>query len=103
MTFTVRDFHDLVEILEKEPAWRAEIRRLVLTDDILGLPQAVCDLTTSVQELSELQQHNEARFGRVEADIADVKTDVSQLRTVSCGVGDFGTNKLVTDSSSNSL
>jgi predicted nuclease with TOPRIM domain len=89
MAFTVNDFHDLVEILEKEPAWRAEVRRLVLTDDILGLPQAVRDLTASVQELSELQRHNEARFGRVEADISDVKTDVSQLKT---SVGKLETN-----------
>ena len=81
MAFTVRDFHDLVEILENEPAWRAEVRRLVLTDDILTLPQAVRDLTASVREMSDLQRRHEARFERVETDIVDIKTDVSQLKT----------------------
>jgi len=89
MAFTVRDFHDLVEILENEPAWRAEIRRLVLTDDILTLPQAVRDLTASVREMSDLQRQHEARFERVETDIVDIKTDVSQLKT---GVGKLETS-----------
>ena len=93
MAFTVRDFHDLVEILENEPAWRAEIRRLVLTDDILTLPQAVRDLTASVREMSDLQRQHEARFERVETDIVDIKTDVSQLKT-SVGKLETGVGKL---------
>jgi len=95
MAFTVRDFHDLVEILENEPAWRAEIRRLVLTDDILTLPQAVRDLTASVREMSDLQRQHEARFERVETDIVDIKTDVSQLKT-SVGKLETGVGKLET-------
>jgi uncharacterized protein YoxC len=85
MSFTVKDFHDLVVIMEEQPIWRAEMRRLVLTDDILGLPQALRDLAQSVRELSELQRRheekNEARFTRVESDIHELKTDVSQLKT----------------------
>ena len=77
MAFTVRDFHDLVEILENDPVWRADIRRLVLTDDILTLPQAMRDLAASVRELSDLQRQHEARFSRVETDIVDIKKDVS--------------------------
>ena len=54
MSFTVSDFHDLVEILHAQPAWREELRSLVLTEDILGLPQAV-------RELVEISKQNQPR------------------------------------------
>jgi hypothetical protein len=57
MTFTVRDFHDLVEIMETQPIWRAEMRRLVLTEDILNLPQEIQALSRSVAELALPQLH----------------------------------------------
>jgi DNA repair ATPase RecN len=53
MAFKVSDFHDLVELLETHPEWRAELRRLVLTEDVLALPRIV-------QELAEAQQRTEA-------------------------------------------
>lgn len=85
MTFTVSDFHDLVEILEEQPAWRAELRRLVLTEEVLGLPQALRDLAQSVRELAESQrryeERHEARFDRVESDIHTLKSDVAVLKT----------------------
>jgi hypothetical protein len=85
MAFTVSDFHDLIVILEENPVWRAELRRLVLTDEILGLPQALRELTQVVRELAEAQRRyeekSEARFTRIEVDIHELKTDVSQLKT----------------------
>lgn len=76
MAFTVIDFHDLVVLLEKNPEWRAELRRLVLTEDILTLPefvrqlaqtvadlsQSVADLSQNVAELSEAQKRTAARI-----------------------------------------
>ncbi|MEK7278811.1 MAG: hypothetical protein AAB427_15790 [Chloroflexota bacterium] len=53
MTFTIADFHDLVVLLENNPEWRAEVRRLVLTEDILTLPQFVRQLAQTVAELSQ--------------------------------------------------
>ncbi len=53
MTFTIADFHDLVVLLENNPEWRAEVRRLVLTEDILTLPQFVRQLAQTVTELSQ--------------------------------------------------
>jgi len=41
VAFTVSDFHDLVQLLEQHPEWRAELRRLVLTEDELGLSAAL--------------------------------------------------------------
>jgi hypothetical protein len=81
MAFTVQDFHDLVVILETQPAWRAEVRRLILTDDILGLPQALRDLTAATQALLETQRRHDERFNRVDADIAELKADVGVIKT----------------------
>ncbi len=87
MTFTVSDFHDLVVMLEEQPEWRAELRRLVLTDEVLGLPQALRDLAQTVREWAEAQQRyeerSEARFGRVEGDIHTL--DSNQNETPSFG------------------
>ena len=41
MTYTVGDFRDLVRLLEERPEWRAELRRHVLSDDLLELPAVV--------------------------------------------------------------
>lgn len=62
MAFTVRDFHDLVDLLEQHPEWRVELRRLVLTEELLALPQLV-------RELAEAQQRTEQRLERLEATV----------------------------------
>lgn len=62
MAFTVRDFRDLVELLEQHPEWRAELRRLVLTEELLALPQLI-------RELVDAQQHTEQRLERLEVTV----------------------------------
>ena len=70
MPFTVAEFHDLVRILEEHPEWRAEIRRLVLTDEILTLPELVRDLIQAQHRTEERVAHLEDRLAAlVEAQI----------------------------------
>lgn len=38
MAFTVEAFHDLVRLLEQHPQWRAQLRRMLLTDQLLDEP-----------------------------------------------------------------
>lgn len=52
MAFTVSDFHDLMRLLDQHPEWRAELRRLLLTEELLSLPQVV-------RELAEAQARTE--------------------------------------------
>ncbi|GBC77751.1 hypothetical protein HRbin08_01233 [bacterium HR08] len=54
MAFTMKDLHDLIRILEKHPEWRAELRRLLLTDQLLELP-------VIVRALAEAQRRTEER------------------------------------------
>ena len=53
MAFTVGDFHDLVRLLEQHPEWRAELRRLVLTEDELGLSAALRQLADAQARTEE--------------------------------------------------
>ena len=57
MPFSVEEFHDLVRILEERPEWRRELRRLVLTDELLSLPEQVASLRAATDErFQELAQ-----------------------------------------------
>jgi hypothetical protein len=101
MAFTVRDFHDLIGILEQHPEWRADLRRLVLTEELLSLPQIVHDLAEAqrrteqrvaelaeaqrrteqrVAELAEAQRRTEQRIGQLQDDVGDLKGIVLEER-----------------------
>ena len=69
MAFTVEEFRDLLRILEEQPEWRAELRRLVLTDELLTIPQLMRALVEAQQRteerlatLTEAQQRTEERL-----------------------------------------
>jgi hypothetical protein len=63
MAFEVHDYLDLVRLLNDHPEWRAEMRRLLLTDELLALPELVHDLI-------EAQRRAEERLSRVEEQLA---------------------------------
>ncbi|GBC92089.1 hypothetical protein HRbin15_00552 [bacterium HR15] len=65
MPITINDLHDLIRLLEEHPEWRAEMRRVLLTDALLQLPELVRDLTEAqrrteqqVAELAEIARQN---------------------------------------------
>lgn len=66
MPFSVEEFRDLIRLLEERPEWRADLRRLVLTDELLTLPGLV-------RELVQAQQRTEVRVGRLEEALADMR------------------------------
>lgn len=55
----ITDFHDVVRLLEQHPEWRAELRRLVLTEELLALPDQIAELTKQVTRLTEAQARTE--------------------------------------------
>ncbi|WP_054686208.1 hypothetical protein, partial [Rhodothermus marinus] len=65
MPFEIQDFHDLVRLLEAHPEWRAELRRLVLSEELLRLPELV-------QQLIEAHRRAEERLDRLEATAAQL-------------------------------
>ncbi|MFN3476911.1 MAG: hypothetical protein ACK4Z6_05090, partial [Candidatus Methylomirabilales bacterium] len=60
MPFSIEEFRDLLRILEQHPEWRAELRRWVLSEELLTLPQVD-------RELVEVQLQAEAHLEGVEA------------------------------------
>lgn len=89
MSFSVEDFHDLLRLLEARPEWRAELRLVVLTEDLLRLPeqlaQARLETERSFQELA-------ARLDTLTARVDGLATRVDSLITqVSTLAGHVGT------------
>ena len=72
MAFTIREFHDFVKILEEKPEWRDELRRLVLTDELLKLPEMV-------RELTEAQRRTEKRLESLAAHVDNLTVRVDAL------------------------
>ncbi len=93
MAFTVNDFRDLVRLLAEHPEWRAELRPLVLDEEVLRMPMTLAAIAKTQEgtearlaEVAEAQQRTEARLAelaeaqqRTEARLAELSGDVSQL------------------------
>ena len=69
MSFTVEDYHDLTQLLREHPEWRDELRRLLLSDELLSLPEVVRELAQAqrrtedrLSALTEAQQRTEERL-----------------------------------------
>ena len=77
MPFDVRDFHDLVRLLEAHPEWRAELRRLVLSEELLRLPELVRELveaqSRTQQQLEELGRRVNGLADRVDRLAAQIE------------------------------
>jgi hypothetical protein len=94
MAFTVQDFQDLIRLLAEHPEWRAELRRHVLSDELLELPALVrqladrlATLTTrverleaglvrleaAIERLAEAPGRTETRVGRVEGEVLELR------------------------------
>ncbi|GIV83311.1 MAG: hypothetical protein KatS3mg052_0318 [Candidatus Roseilinea sp.] len=76
MAFTVNDLQDLTRLLATRPEWLSEVRRLVLTEELLSLPdivrnlaeaqrrteQRLEELAEALQELAEAQRRADQRL-----------------------------------------
>src|ERR671923_93732 len=68
----VEDFQDLIRLLQARPEWRADLRRVVLTDELLALPEQVArlqvetdrrfhELAEQIAALAEAQRRTEGQ------------------------------------------
>jgi len=69
MPFTIEEFRDLIRMLDERPEWRSELRRLVLTDELLALPA----------QMAELRVHTEQRFQELAAAQRRTEERVTEL------------------------
>ena len=68
MTTPINSFQDILDAMERDPALRDALRRYILTEEILALPQQVKALTEAVEALVseslELSERSRATQGR---------------------------------------
>jgi uncharacterized protein YoxC len=66
MTQEIRSAQDLIRLLRENPEFREEVRRYVLTEELLSLPAVVRELAGHVAALAEAQRRTEERLDRLE-------------------------------------
>lgn len=79
-------WEDLLRVLEERPDWRARLRQMVLTPELLSLPEAIRELrdaqyqtTLQIQELVEVQRRHEERLAGVEERLDRLEATVREL------------------------
>ena len=58
----VSELQDLVRLLVEHPQWREEMRRLLLSEELLALPELVAKLAAEVRTLAEAQKRTEEQL-----------------------------------------
>ena len=66
MAFTVAEIRDLVRLLDERPEWRAEIRRQLLADEFLTMPEQLAAQRLDIQRIEEqiAEQRRETEIAR---------------------------------------
>jgi len=69
VAFVVNDLQDFLRLLRERPEWLDEVRRVVLTDELLALPRELAEaqLRTDARfaELAEAQRRNEEQLAEL--------------------------------------
>ena len=92
---TMDTVEDFLRVLRERPDVREAVRREILTEEILALPQTVAEIAAMVRELVRVQAEHTARIEslgtavkglkadmvEVKADVKGLKADVSDLQT----------------------
>lgn len=77
----IKDFHDVIRLLESHPEWRADLRRLILTDEIVNLPGQVSRLVEQVTALTDAQRRTDAQVAALTVKVEILTTQVETLTT----------------------
>ena len=80
MPFTVEDFHDLVQLLEDRPEWRAEMRRLVLSDEYLAVPEQIAELQSQTAELQSQTAELQSQVAELQRQVAEIQRQVAEIQ-----------------------
>lgn len=88
MSMTREDYLELSQLLAENPDLRDDVRRIVLTQELLDLPSLVRDLASAqhrteeeLRRLVEAQRRSEERLSKVEERLSGVDERVGRLET----------------------
>jgi small-conductance mechanosensitive channel len=79
LPFAVDDFRDLLALLGTHPEWREELRRALLTEDLLSLPALIHDVLSTAQHAEERLTALAAAQQRTEEHLAALAAQVGAL------------------------
>ncbi|WP_448576989.1 hypothetical protein [Thermomicrobium sp.] len=96
MAFTVEDFQDLVRLLAQHPEWRSELRRLLLSEELLTVPERLAraeqllaesvrrdeERSRQVAELIEAVRENTRQIAELRETVAEQTRQIAELRVV---------------------
>ncbi len=80
MPFTVEDFHDLLRLLEAHADWSKDLRRAVLTDELLSLPEAVRALAEQETALTAAQRRTDEQVAALTQRTDTLSNHMAALR-----------------------
>ena len=75
----IATFEDILDVLERNPRLREEMRRHLLGEEFLRLPETVASLVQTVQQILAVISDMAERQARTEADIAELKAGQIKL------------------------
>jgi chromosome segregation ATPase len=93
--YEIHTFEDLLNVLKAEPMWLEELRKLILTSDLLKLPERfeqfvqkyfkelndrVDRMEQEMRELKDRVEKIDERLTKVESDVEALKEDVRTLK-----------------------
>jgi outer membrane murein-binding lipoprotein Lpp len=82
---TINNIADLARILREQPEWAEAIRSLLLSRELLELPERFAELAERVTALTEAMNHNfelvNKRLDNLESDVRTLKSDVVELKS----------------------
>ena len=92
MAFTVKDFEDLLRILDRYPNWREELRRRILLEELEQLPRAhrrlsvrlgrmektLAALAETVRKLAQDQRRHAAALTKLRKEVAEARAEADR-------------------------
>jgi hypothetical protein len=76
----IHTFEDILRALRQKPEWLEELRRMILTDELLALPGKFERLEGKFEKLEGKFEKLEEEFKVVKQDVALLKQDVAELK-----------------------
>ena len=87
---TINDIHDLVRIVEAHPEWRSELQRVLLTQELLAMPERLGMLTVVTANLAATGEATNQRLDGIEGSLGSLNTSMNDVRGYTLG-GQTGT------------
>ena len=90
MSFEVTDFRDFLQVLDSHPEWQRDLRRVVLTDDLLAVPESLrrlerlhaermADLDQRLLKLFAAQERNTVHLAELDRHVAELDQHMAEL------------------------